>query len=135
MPINEIFSLSKEFALYDPEKFKSRLESLRERIVGLDKRAKDDRKAFDVYNKNHKVSHFSHKGNIQWQGSDAQELIWDDIEVGKLETMTKQELWESRPEYKEEFPLFAFRKKIKQEIHTCKYVRTVRKKGILHPAS
>jgi hypothetical protein len=64
MPINEIFSLSKEFALYDPEKFKSRLESLRERIVGLDKRAKDDRKAFDVYNKNHKVSHFSHKGYV-----------------------------------------------------------------------
>jgi hypothetical protein len=64
MPINEFFPLSQEFALYDPEKFKSKLESLREKIVELDKRGEDDPLAFDVYNKNHKVSHFSHKGYV-----------------------------------------------------------------------
>lgn len=135
MPVEDILKLHKEFEMYDPDKFESRLRSLRKKILELDDRAAEDRKAFDIFNKNHQVSHFSHKGYIQWQGSDAQELIWDDIEDGKLESMTKKELWESRPEYKEEFPLEAFRKKIEQEIRTSKYVHTVRKKGVLHPAS
>ncbi len=135
MPFEEFFLLSQEFASYDPEKFKSRLRSLRDKISELDKRAEEDRKAFDVYKKNHEVSLFSHKGYIQWQGSDAQDLLWDDIEAGKLGTMTKKQLWESRPEYREEFPLFAFRKKVEQEIRTSKYVHTVRMKGILHKAS
>lgn len=135
MSIDEILNLDEEFSLYDPDKFKLRLRSLRKKILELDDRAADDRKAFDVYNKNHHVSHFSHKGYIQWQGSDAQELLWDDIDDGKMETMTKTQLWESRTEYKDKFPLDAFRKKVEQEIRTSKYVRTVRKKGVLHPAS
>jgi hypothetical protein len=93
------FEASRRVFIVRPDLFKSRLRFLRKKILELDDRAADDRKAFDIYNKNHHVSHFSHKGYIQWQRSDAQELLWDDIEDGKLETMTTTELWESRTEY------------------------------------
>lgn len=99
MTTEDIFALSEEFLLYDPNKFEGRLEALRKKIVELDTRASEDRAAFDIYKKNHEVSLYSHKGYIQWQGSDAQDLLWNDIEVGKLETMTKEELWQSRDEY------------------------------------
>jgi hypothetical protein len=135
MPIGDIYALDESFKLYDPDKFKSRLQNLRKKILELDSRAAKDRKAFDIYKKNHKVSQLSYKGYIQWQGSDAQELIWDDIKAGKLDRMTKKQLWESRPEYKDKFPLAAFRKKIEQEIRTSKYVHTVRTRGVLHQSS
>jgi hypothetical protein len=135
MSVEDIFSLSEEFGLYDPNKFEERLNRLRKGIVELDSRAATDRKAFDIYRKNHEVSLYSHKGYIQWQGSDAQELLWDDIEAGKLDEMTKDELWRSRSEYQNEFPLFAFRKKVEQEIRTAKYVHTLREKGVQHPSS
>lgn len=135
MSLGDIYALNEEFALYDPDLFGGRLNDLRKKIIELDKRAAEDRRAFDIYRKNHEVSLYSHKGYIQWQGSDAQELLWDDIEAGKLDEMSKQELWLSRSEYQDEFPLDAFRKKVEQEIRTSKYVHTLRKKGVQHQSS
>jgi hypothetical protein len=44
-------------------------------------------------------------------------------------------LWESRREYFEQFPLDAFRDKIKQEVRTAKYLHTCKTKGIRFKAS
>jgi len=135
MKIEEIYHLSDQFLLYDPEKFEERLQKVRDNINELDKRADEDRKAFDIYKKKHDVAEFTPHGYIQWQGSDAQELIWDDIHAGKLDSMTPQQLWQSREEYRLEFPLSVFRKKIEQEQRTAKYLHTVKVRGIEHKAS
>jgi hypothetical protein len=125
MSIEDIYLLDPEFAKFDFEKFKDRLNRLRAKITELDSRANDDLEAFRNFKKNHKPSLFSHKGYSQWQGSTAQELLWDDLD-GYLKdpSMKPKDLWLKRKEYNEEFPLDAFRDKIKQEIRTQKYLRT-----------
>lgn len=135
MSIEDILLLHEDFILYDPKKFQGRLDALRKNILNLNERAAEDLEAFKIFTKNYEaVEHNSH-GVIQWQKSDAQELIWDDIKAGKLETMTKQELWMHRDEYRLQFPLAVFRKKIEQEIRTAKYVKTLEEKGVVHPSS
>ena len=46
-----------------------------------------------------------------------------------LSRCAPKELWETREEYFEEFPLDVFRSKIDQEIRTAKYLHTVKTKG------
>jgi hypothetical protein len=89
---------------------------LRAKIKELDFRADEDLEAFRTYKRNHKPSLFSHKGYVQWQGSTAQELLWDDLDAYQKDSNQKpKDLWMSRKEYCDEFPLDAFRDKIKQE--------------------
>jgi hypothetical protein len=125
IPLEDIYCLDLEFGNYDFKKFKVRLNRLREKAKELDSRASEDLEAFRRYKANHKPSLFSHKGYIQWQGSTAQELLWDDLDAYlKDRTKKPKDLWQSRKEYRDEFPLDAFRDKIKQEIRTEKYLRT-----------
>ena len=89
-----------------------------------------DQEAFELFVQNNPILYYSHKGYIQWQGSDQQRLLKKDIEdviVEQFESR-KQDLWLSRPEY-HVFPLRVFRDKIKQEIRTAKYLYTLKKKG------
>jgi hypothetical protein len=125
MPLEDIYLLDEEFSKFEYEQFKGRLNRLRAKIVEMDNRANADLEAFRVYKQNHKPSLFSHKGYIQWQGSTAQELLWDDLDdYLKDPDMKPKDLWLKRKEYSDEFPLDAFRDKIKQEIRTAKYIRT-----------
>lgn len=132
--LKEIYLLDVEFAKYDFGKFKERLSAIRDKIQELNDRAADDLEAFEVYKSNHKPALFSHKGYIQWQGSDAQEHLWDDLADGKVESMKPEELRLTRTVY-QEFPLFAFRSKIYQEIRTAKYLRILREQGKQKKAS
>lgn len=125
MPIEDIFLLDGEFAKYRFDMFAGRLKRLRDKIKELDNRAAADLLLFNNYKSNHKPSLFSHKGYIQWQGSAAQEWLWDDLPKYLKDPDSKPlRLWLTRPEYRNEFPLDAFRDKIKQEIRTEKYLRT-----------
>ena len=131
MPMEDIYLICPEFALYSFDKFKDRLQRLRKKINQLDSRAEADLAAFNNYKSNHEPALFSHKGYIQWQGSTAQEFLWDDLEdyLNNPETKPK-DLWLSRPEYQKEFPLEAFRDKMKQEIRTAKYLRTLKQRAL-----
>ena len=126
MSLHDIYLLYPEFALYSFDKFESRLERLRKKIEQLDSRAEADLAAFNNYKAHHQPVLFSHKGYVQWQGSTSQELLWDDLDEYMDDPEAKpKDLWLSRPEYQKEFPLEAFRDKIKQEIRTEKYLRTL----------
>jgi len=136
MSLEDIYSIDPELSLYDFAKFKDRLNRLRDKVMALDKRADEDLAAFQNYKKNHSPSLFSHKGYIQWQGSSAQEYLWEDLDAYmKDPNMKPSDLWKSRPEYMNEFPLQAFSDKIKQEIRTAKYLKTVKERGQEHRAS
>lgn len=129
MPLQEIYCMHPEYADYKYEKFSSRVSSTRKTIRKNILRAEEDKAAFDLYVENNEVSYHSHKGYIQWQGSESQRLLRDDITDGLVEQMGKMELWESRREYQGEFPLKVFRDKIYQEIGTAKYLHTLRVMG------
>lgn len=136
MSLEEIYSVEAEFNKYSFEQFGDRLNKLRENIIGNTKRADEDLAAFENYIENHEVSLFSHKGYAQWQGSTAQELLWDDLdEYRNNPNMKPKDLWLSREEYHQEWPLHAFRSKLEQEIRTAKYLHTMKTKGTRYKAS
>jgi hypothetical protein len=135
MPLRDIYLMHSEYADYDYEKFSGRLSSLRKIVNENNRRAEADQAAFDQYKNNHQASLFSHKGYIQWQGSDAQNSLLQDLEEGVHLVKTKRQLWLSRSEYHDEFPLGAFRDYIYQELRTHKYLRTLHVKGKTHKAS
>jgi hypothetical protein len=133
--MKEIYNMHQEYKLYDPAKFSSRLSSLRTTYHECMMRDEMDIEAFDNYRRNHQPSLFSHLGYPEWQGSEAQRLLKIDLEEKKQDTMSKVDLWNSKPEFCENFPLKVFRDKINQEIRTAKYLHTCRERGKLHVAS
>ena len=136
MTLDAIYGLHQEFGLYDFTKFAERLARVRADIKSNKHRAEDDIIAFELCKLNHDVSLFSRKGYIQWQGSDAQRCLIEDLANGFFLTEQKpKDLWESRPEYYEQFPLKVFRDNIAQHVRTAKYLHTVKTKGISHRAS
>jgi hypothetical protein len=133
----DVFIMHEEYASWSYKKFSSRLAGIRRIIKTKNGRAEDDQKAFDKFVENNEVSTVSHKGYIQWQGSDAQRLLKKDIKDGTLEKYTKEnypknhkmQFWLTRPEYYDEFPLPVFRDKIRQEIGSAKYIHTLKVRG------
>jgi hypothetical protein len=135
MQLSHIYLMHLEFAEHECEKFSSRLSSLRKIIKDADNRAQADQEAFENFKNNHPVSLFSHKGCMQWQGSEAQELLLKDMEEKSHETLGKKELCGNRREHCKEFPLSAFRDKIHQEQRTAKHIHTCVAMGKLHKTS
>ena len=135
MPLQEIYIQRPEFADYSKVKFSARLSSLRKTVKAGNTQAADDQLALENYKANHESSGFSDKGYIQWQGSEAQELVREDMDAGLHEELEKKELWGSRPQYYENFPLAVFRDKIYQEQQTAKYLHTCQVRGKLHKSS
>jgi hypothetical protein len=137
MDVQNILSMREEYGEYDPDKFRSRLKSLRDAIRVSNTRADDDFAALETYRTLHKekVSLFSPHGYIEFQGSEAQRLLLKDIADDLHVSMSKLDLYSSRPEYFNQFPLNVFRDRIYQEVRTAKYLHTCRVKGKLHKSS
>jgi hypothetical protein len=81
MGIEETYFLFPELSLYSYAKFPDRLARVRAEIKHNKNRAIDDLVAFELYMSNHEVSYLSRKGYIQWKGSNAQDLLLDDIKM------------------------------------------------------
>ena len=64
-------------------------------------RAENDQKSFDLFFKNNEITYYNSKGFIQWQGSEAQSLLLEDINNGTFKTYgsNKKDFSGSRPEY------------------------------------
>jgi hypothetical protein len=135
MKLNEIYAMHPEYAEYSYEKFSSRLSSICKTVSDKQRRSESDEKALMAFIDNHPVSKFSHKGYEEWQGSTARTLLLEDMEADLHLSLGKKELYASRPEYYEEFPLAVFRDKVNQEIRTGKYLHTVKVKGKQHKSS
>ena len=134
MTLKAIYATKIEYAAYDFEKFASHLGAIRSAIKAAESRADRDSEAFSMFVASHPISHFSHKGYIQWQGSEAQALALVDIE-NKVHENGFKEMYLSRQVYFEHFPFRAFSEKIRQEIKTAKYLHTLKTKGQQHQSS
>lgn len=124
MKLEEIFRMHTEYQLYDRKKFSRRLSSIRDVVRDLKNRKEIDEDAFNVYRRNHLPSLTSSKGYPEWQGSNAQTLVCQDLENEVNKGKTMSEFWLSRPEYYENYPLAPFKHKVRQEIRTAKYIHT-----------
>ena len=99
--------------------FVRRLCNLRMAAKEGKKRADEDAALFDIAKANHPVPKFNHRGEPQWNGSDAQTLLKQDMDDGKHRDMKPKDLWESRQECMM-FQLATFRDHIHQETKSQK---------------
>jgi hypothetical protein len=131
MPLKDIYNLHPtEFSKYHYSKFSSRLSSLRKTIKECNGRAVLDQEAFDDFIARHPVSLYSHKGYIQWQGSDAQEKFNKLMEEGKLPIgFDKEKVYSTYGVFFTNFTLPVFREKVYQELGTAKYLHTLEIRG------
>jgi hypothetical protein len=131
MPLKDIYNLHPtEFSKYHYSKFSSRISSLRKTIKECNGRAVLDQEAFDNFIARHPVSQFSHKGYIQWQGSDAQEKFNELMEKGKLPIgFDKEQVYSTYGVFFTNFTLPVFREKVYQELRTAKYLHTLEIRG------
>lgn len=95
--------------------FKRRLKSVCDDFKRKEKRSKDDLLAYQVYIKNHPRPTHNYRGEPQWDGSDAQKFLKDDMKQGEhLKYDRPSQFRETRPEYLL-FGKKAFRSHIHQE--------------------
>ena len=89
-----------QYAEYSHAKFPGGLKSIQNTITKLNSRAENDQKSFGLFVKNNKISYFNSKGCIQWQGSEAQNLLSKDIHNGTFQTYgsNKNDYYGFRPE-------------------------------------
>ena len=107
------------------ETFKRRLAALRKQ-VGRDKnRAEEDHLEVLKAIKLHPAPSHNHRGEPQWSGSKAQQLLKEAIDRGDHFEKSPAELRNSDPAFKE-FMLNTFRWKIHQETRTRKYLHTLK---------
>lgn len=127
--IDMVYLMRPEYAAFDHQKFGKRLEALQKSAGKSASRAQEDEKSFEAFVSFNTVSLFSRKGYEQWQGSDAQKKMLEDIAANKHLKMRKRDLYGSCPEYYDHFTLKAFRDFLKQEIRTGKWRHTLAVKG------
>jgi hypothetical protein len=131
MPLKDIYNLHPtELSKYHYSKLSSRISSLRKTIKECNGRAVFDQEAFDNFIARYPVSQFSHKGYIQWQGSDAQEKFNKLMEKGELPIgFDKEKVYSTYGVFFTNFTLPVFREKVYQELGTAKYLHTLEIRG------
>jgi hypothetical protein len=107
--------------------FKRRLKALRKQVSNNLDRAAVDQLAFDIHRRNFPYEPFDAQGNLNWYGSQAEDLLEEDLAEGLYPDMTPSELYATRPEY-QEFSLKVFRGHLHQSIQTAKYHHTLKTK-------
>lgn len=111
-----------EFELFeDQQSFSRRLKSLRDAVSKKNGQAERDAQALNhdrmIYGRPHQDGH----GLPYWPDCDAKDLLEEDIEDNKHNTMTKAKLWKSRPEYHECFPFDVFVGHVHSEVRSAKF--------------
>ena len=114
------------FGGYNFDKFEERLKAIYEKNVEERNHAEEDLAYLEEYMENNEVSYFNKKGMIQWQGSEAQEQAWVDLEANAFHDFGYRHIFANNKVYHKNFGYDEFCDKIKQEIRTKKYLHTVK---------
>jgi hypothetical protein len=112
---------------FEYENFRNHLRDLRKQIRASKDRAISDSAALAHDRRIFPKKTYNHRGEPRWEGSEAEQLLKQDIDEGKNKDLMPAELHQSRDEYKG-YPLEVFRKHIYQEERLRKYVAQLRAK-------
>ncbi len=104
-----------EFADFELAHFKARLRDLRRLIKDKRDTSASDSAALARDRQIYPKAAYNHRGEPRWEASEAERLLRLDMDVGKHTTMTPFDLYCSRSEYSDNYPLTVFRKHIDQE--------------------
>jgi len=111
-----------EFASFGHDKlFSGRLRALRIKVLEGKDRATIAAAALENDRRIYPRPHQDGFGLPYWPDSEAKALLSDDIDNGKHVTMTKLQLWSSRPQHADCYPFEIFVKHVHQEIKTRKF--------------
>lgn len=108
--------------------FEGRLRTARKHVQSKDTRAEEEYRMFQQDRLLHPAPPFDANGNPRWQGSAAQLSLLDDVKKKKHLSMSKEDLYSSRPEYHSNYPKQYIFKKIDQAVKTEKFLKQMRKK-------
>lgn len=111
MPFDTAFFTRPEFCVYDPSLghteadalrlFESRIDAARERLAAKRTRAQEENEAMlqdrQIYPR---PQYSSASGEPQWEGSEAQAWLKQDIAQGLQKTMSRMQFYNSRDAYK-----------------------------------
>lgn len=131
VPLEQIYTMRVEYAEYFFSNFERRLKALRDIYDALINRAEDDIEALENYMANHESSLVNWLGMIQWQGSEAQEYVIQDIEDEVHLEIGYKAMYDKRPEYFCYFDYPTFKQKVRQEVRTKKYHHTLEVRNML----
>jgi len=110
-----------EFQAFGYKHFSNRLRALREKVADRNDRADRDAAALASDRLLHPRPNQDGFGLPYWPDSEAKEVLCEDIDRGNHLTMTKEQLWSSKPEHYESFPFDVFVKHVHQEVKTRKF--------------
>lgn len=99
---------------FDKTRYDARLRTLRTQVVNFKKWADYDAKAILEDFKVYPPDRVNVRGELRFDGSEAQALLKADVANKLYETMKPKELWQSREEYHTKFSLKKFRKHLDQ---------------------
>ena len=106
------------------EAFIRRIKSVRDDHVKKVKRCEEDLKAYTAAKLNHPTPQFNHRGEPQWNGSEAQKQLKELIASGGHIEKEPKELWAGNTEFRK-YLLKSFRDHIYQEQRLQKFNRYV----------
>lgn len=130
--IKQIYEMHDEYKEYDYKKFSRRVGSARKTVRKAIQRKADDAAAFQNFVDQNEIVHFSHKGYVQWKGSDAQKLSKKHTKDDMHGRMTYRQIYERYAEYHENFPFQAFKDHYRSEIRLGKYIQHRKDFGETH---
>lgn len=125
MEPKDVYLQRPEFAEFSYEYFRDRLRAIRNQISEKKSLASTDSIALSNDQRIHPRSTHNSRGEPRWEGSIAEQLLKSDVSKGRHTTMRPQDLYQSRPEYYNNYPLSVLRKHIDQEVRRQK-TRTMR---------
>lgn len=119
-----------EFEAFPYDKhFAARLGRLRKLVSTENSKLERDAKAFYHDREIYPAPTHDAFGTLFWPTSEARKMLSEDIDCGKHKAMKPKELWSSRAEYYNNFPLDIFTKHIHQEIKSRKYLAYLKDKA------
>lgn len=117
-----VYLLRPEFAEFDYKNFPGRLRSARQQIISKNNCAASDSTAFAHDRQLYPKAANNHRGEPRWEGSETERLLRLDMDESKHKTMKPQQLYQSRKEYYDNYPLTVFREHIYQEEKRRKFM-------------
>jgi hypothetical protein len=118
----EAYDRREEYKVTTKRLFKGRLDRLRADIRKKQAFAASDSAALANDRLLHPVPTHNHRGEPRWEGSEAQRLLRQDIDLGNHLDLMPRDLFMSEPDYYDNYPLEVFRKHIKQEVKLRKFL-------------
>lgn len=128
MPPAEVYLQREEFSEFEYGRFRDRLRDLRRQIAQQNACAASESASLAHDRQIHPKKPFNYRGEPRWEGSDAERLLRLDMDQGKHKKAKPLELYTSRKEYFESYPLRVFRGHIDQEERRRKFVAYLQQK-------